>query len=185
MWAYDNAIYQKKSYYGHRSTAGCGRRRKQPPCISSSAFLCQKSVQISPIIIPGRDEERRMRAGPGPGVTPGPAPQHSTCYSMDGSTRRKNTNFHAFMALASSGSSKKSRAISKSYLILHACIEQHESVLQVSKRHWETNRTEIQCNGSNSSNEAILRETFDVHQGSRAMKTRRMIRLMGYMDLEL
>ena len=87
------------------------------------------------------------------------------------------------MALA--GLLKKSMAISKSYLILHACIEQHDSVLQVSKRHWETNRTEIQCNGSNSSNEAILRETFDVQQGSREMKTRRMIQLMGYMDLEL
>ena len=43
-------------------------------------------------------EERRMRAGPAPELTPGPALAHSTCYSMAGSTWGKNTNFHAFMA---------------------------------------------------------------------------------------
>ena len=68
-------------------------------------------------------EERRMRAGPAPELTPGPALAHSTCYSMAGSTWGKNTNFHAFMA------SKKS-PISKSYLILHARIEQHAAVAE-------------------------------------------------------
>ena len=80
-----------------------------------------------------RGEERRIRAGPSPELTPGPARPHSTCYSMAGSTWSKNTNFHAFMA-----SKKSNFQIIFNITCSYWAARSSQNVLQVSNRHWET-----------------------------------------------
>ena len=80
-----------------------------------------------------RGEERRIRAGPTPELTPGPARPHSTCYSMAGSTWSKNTNFHAFMA-----SKKSNFQIIFNITCSYWAARSSQNVLQVSNRHWET-----------------------------------------------
>ena len=110
-----------------------------------------------------RGEERRIRAGPSPELTPGPARPHSTCYSMAGSTWSKNTNFHAFMA-----SKKSNFQIIFNITCSYWAARSSQNVLQVSNRHWETiyDTDSEQRFRENDSILGILRILFDVKQGS-------------------